>query len=862
MLLAGCDGEPPQLLTPDAAEPPVTDDGGLDSGEHIGHLDAGTTDTGSEGLDVGPVDTGAGRVDGGEDDGKVDADTPGPDAGDPDSGVRQDAGAADAHVGADAGSADAARADAGAADASMAAPILEDLLYLEAELATSLFAPMQVAQDGLASNLEFIEVPVGAGTGGAASFSIEVVNSGTFRVWGRFVGPSGTQNSFRLAVDQAAPLDWHVPQGTAWTWGVLKNAANQPAELILATGRHTLQLLQREAGTRVDKLLLARNATYVPIGSGGPAGNVFRLDLEAESAALIAPFMVAGDAHASAGQFVSVPEGSGANSSVTSGVASFAFSVPRAARYYLWGREIAPDLNSDSFWVQVDSSPVQPWSLARSRGWRWDRVNASSPPTEPLAFELVPGAHELKVIWREDGAQLDRLVITDGRGQIATLEVEVSQLASVWSGTRVGFDLLTEGDLQAIAYYSPDRYMTVAARRLPDGPFQVKTLTSQYGGWDSHNNITMAVDGNSDLHVAGNFHNEIPLAGQYFRTATAGDVMTLAPAAMVGTEESSITYPLFFQDPLHPGGLLFLYRFGVTGNGDHFLNRYDAATRQWTRELQLFKGYAPRNEDGVCAYPVFKRDATGWYHMAWIWSLGGGFEFRYRLSYARSQDLRVWQDSAGRILQLPLTDATAEPVIDNVPTGGGLLNTRVMVGFDLAGQVVVSYHRYVDNGNGTPKTSQILNARPTVTGWQIVQASDWTCQWVFTDPASGVGLGPVTVVKDRSGADVLTQTYRSCDGSHGNWVLDPVTLRPVGEIVLPAALPTEISELEPAVTSLCGFTDDVGTATLTGRGSASGASSYLLRWISLEANRDLPRENPVGTLCEPAPTSLHLYQAK
>jgi hypothetical protein len=44
---------------------------------------------------------------------------------------------------------------------------------------------------------------------------------------------------------------------------------------------------------------------------------------------------------------------------------------------------------------------------------------------------------------------------------------ETIPVARVWAGHRVGFDLLTTGDVQYVAFYDSERRMTVGSRKLP-----------------------------------------------------------------------------------------------------------------------------------------------------------------------------------------------------------------------------------------------------------------------------------------------------------------------------------------------------------------------------------------------------------
>src|SRR5213078_2177994 len=128
------------------------------------------------------------------------------------------------------------------------------------------------------------------------------------------------------------------------------------------------------------------------------------------------------------------------------------------------------------------------------------------------------------------------------------------------SGHPVAFSLITRGDQQLAAFFDANRMMAVAQRTLGSATWTTATLPTMLG-WDSHNYVTMAVDADGFIHVSGNMHN-VPLI--YFRSTRAMDVTSLQRVtSMVGTNESSCTYPQFFQGP--SGGLVFAYRDGGSG---------------------------------------------------------------------------------------------------------------------------------------------------------------------------------------------------------------------------------------------------------------------------------------------------------
>jgi hypothetical protein len=98
------------------------------------------------------------------------------------------------------------------------------------------------------------------------------------------------------------------------------------------------------------------------------------------------------------------------------------------------------------------------------------------------------------------------LFLTAGMSMASTYRMaETLELDTVPSWFPVGFCLLTHGNDQYAAYYNEKHEMIVAKRRLDQKTWQKTRLPSKVG-WDSHNDVTMAVDLEGNLHLSGNMH--------------------------------------------------------------------------------------------------------------------------------------------------------------------------------------------------------------------------------------------------------------------------------------------------------------------------------------------------------------------
>jgi hypothetical protein len=272
--------------------------------------------------------------------------------------------------------------------------------------------------------------------------------------------------------------------------------------------------------------------------------------------------------------------------------------------------------------------------------------------------------------------------------------VDSLDIAPVWSGHPVGFALLTHAPFQFAAFYDDQRRLTVAQRRLDERKWTFSKLPDTTG-WDSHNFIALAADGDGYLHLSGDMH-VMPL--KYFRTTKPWDVSTFErEQKMVGLNEQSATYPRFFRGASNE--FLFTYRDGGSGNGNQIFNIYDLKTKRWRRLLDgpVTDGEGERNAyfDGPVKGP------DGWFHLAWVWRESPDAASNHDLSYARSKDLIHWETGGDKPLKLPITLKTSD-IVDPVREKGGIINNNTKIGFDNQGRVTISYHKYDAAGNTEP----------------------------------------------------------------------------------------------------------------------------------------------------------------
>ena len=422
------------------------------------------------------------------------------------------------------------------------------------------------------------------------------------------------------------------------------------------------------------------------------------------------------------------------------------------------------------------------------------------------------------------------LCVVPGERLVRTLDI-----APVWAGHYVAFDLLTTADRQFAAFYDADRQMTVAARRLDESTWRFARLPSRVG-WDSHNYLALAVDDEGLLHLSGNMHAG-PLV--YFRTTRPWDIDSFARATpMVGVEEDRTTYPEFFRGPA--GEFIFTYRHGYSGNGNQVYNVWSSRTHTWRRLLDkpLTDGEGQRN--AYLTGPTLGPD--GYWHLAWVWRETGDAATNHDLSYARSRDLHRWEKSDGTPLTLPVTLATGE-IVAPVPVGGGMINSNIRIGFDHHQRVILSYHRFDERG-----FTQIYNARREGGAWRHQVATDWDYRWAFGGGGtllSELRIGEVLP----AGPGRLRQGYWHAKKGTGVVLLDEATMEPVGLEPLPP------SPMDPYNTPEGTFPGLL--VRWLWRAGPQPGTRFGLRWETMPAHRDQARPQPW-----PAPSMLRLYECR
>lgn len=140
----------------------------------------------------------------------------------------------------------------------------------------------------------------------------------------------------------------------------------------------------------------------IPTGSGGSPYQYYEAEDEVTSG-----WQIATDSSASNGEYLAATS-QNTSSPPSDGTLSFPFSLTEADDIAIWVRVITPSSSDDSCWIRVpeDSSSWTNWNggwNTSATSWYW---------REWATLSLTSGSYTLEIKYREDGFQLDQVLVT------------------------------------------------------------------------------------------------------------------------------------------------------------------------------------------------------------------------------------------------------------------------------------------------------------------------------------------------------------------------------------------------------------------------------------------------------------------
>jgi hypothetical protein len=139
---------------------------------------------------------------------------------------------------------------------------------------------------------------------------------------------------------------------------------------------------------------------------------------EPECATLGENWEIVTDALASNNNYVTVKAGtqSLAAAAGSEGALTVPFTLDSAGSFSVYARLNCPTADDDSYWVKMDNGDFVMCNGLGTSGWQWLKLNS---------YDLTAGKHILTITYREDGAKLDKLCVSnqttvpDGMGKPA-----------------------------------------------------------------------------------------------------------------------------------------------------------------------------------------------------------------------------------------------------------------------------------------------------------------------------------------------------------------------------------------------------------------------------------------------------------
>lgn len=185
-----------------------------------------------------------------------------------------------------------------------------------------------------------------------------------------------------------------------WSIGNTQIATGASPAVALPVGNHliTLTVIDDEGAIDTDEVnvaVFARDFEFSDIW------------LEPECGTVGQDWQVVESAAASNAFYVTVKPGTEslqAPPDDSEGLIVIPFSVKANDSYTLHARLNCPSFDDDSFWIKMDNGEFMLFNGLKNDGWEW---------IELTAYDLVEGDHRLTIGYREDGALLDKLYISN-----------------------------------------------------------------------------------------------------------------------------------------------------------------------------------------------------------------------------------------------------------------------------------------------------------------------------------------------------------------------------------------------------------------------------------------------------------------
>lgn len=203
-----------------------------------------------------------------------------------------------------------------------------------------------------------------------------------------------------------------------WTIDGTSIATGVNPTINLATGTHILMLtVTDDDGATATYEVVVTVEAYIPPPSNNftqDAGSNGLVVMEAEhftnksagtGSFASSDWIETTDAAASNGLYMVTPN-NGLNGGTSNSAPRLDYTINfvKSGTHYIWIRHISPSGNDNSLRPTFDGTTVFEWHTSAGTSWNW--LEASS------TFTASPGEHTFSIYMREDGLQLDKIILT------------------------------------------------------------------------------------------------------------------------------------------------------------------------------------------------------------------------------------------------------------------------------------------------------------------------------------------------------------------------------------------------------------------------------------------------------------------
>lgn len=293
--------------------------------------------------------------------------------------------------------------------------------------------------------------------------------------------------------------------------------------------------------------------------------------------------------------------------------------------------------------------------------------------------------------------------------------------------------------------------------RFADGP------CADYLNDNGHNQPSIAIDGDGDIHVFASMHHE---DWNYFRSTVPGDVTSLIEVSEEMPDQgSTISYPITSVGP--DGDVWLMVRSGADAQArrDGVLYHYDLDAKSWTRETMV------ASATNFSVYPDdLIVDEDGLVHILWEWHRWAAGPYRHLGSYAVwNPPTQSFSDVAGDALPTPIRPTTPGPVVFQPFTADETMNSKT--------PAVQTAKMAVQDGTLQGVVYRYSAAGSTLFDlkWASWDGTDWNRETLIDSAALGSGVDTIATM-DATSFGSKTRAYavlsiRACNVTRSQVVM-------------------------------------------------------------------------------------------